>query len=128
MFGNAKITVKGRLGKDVELRQVGQGTDLARTTMAVDQGKKSDNKPAMWLQLKAWKYGARLLAAYSKGDSVIVYGELEEESWQAKGGTDKKTLTVNVEWVAKQVFPERESEAHSDYSYPENDSDEPVPF
>jgi len=71
-----KITIVGRLGKDVELRYTPDGKAVASFSVAVDDGF-GENKKTIWLRVSVWEKQAETCNQYlHKGSLVLVEGRL----------------------------------------------------
>ncbi|MEI6747324.1 MAG: single-stranded DNA-binding protein [Methylococcaceae bacterium] len=88
----------GSLGRDAELKQVGGGSVLNfAVANSIGFG---DKKTTLWLYCALWGKRAESVAQYLvKGQSVFVSGELSTREYQAKDGTLKTTLALNVSVV-----------------------------
>lgn len=93
-------TLIGNLTKDVELRQVGNGTSVARFTLAVQRQFKNANgeKETDFIQCQAWKKTAELLAQYcQKGSKIAVRGSIRTGSYEKDGARVYTTEVVAEE-------------------------------
>ena len=94
-MGFARINIMGNLTRDVELRDAG-GTPLASFSIAVNK-KYKDKETVSFIDCKAWGKTGELIAQYfGKGKAIHVTGEIEQENWEAKDGTKRSKLVVNV--------------------------------
>lgn len=92
-----RVEIIGNLGKDAELKVVGQGTDVLNFSVAAKGGKKDDE--AEWFRCALFGKRATAIAEYmKKGQKVFVRGEVKLRRWESNGksGTD---LDVNVDEV-----------------------------
>ena len=93
----------GRLTRDVELKTVGNGTNLANFTIAVDKRYKSknDNQPtADFIPVSAWRKTADFVSQYfGKGKQVYVRGALETYSYEGSDGNKRYGFRINAEEV-----------------------------
>lgn len=92
-----RVEIIGNLGKDAELKVVGQGTDVLNFSVAA-KGSKKDSE-AEWFRCALFGKRAVSLAEYlKKGQKVFVRGEFGLRKWEnnGKSGTD---LDVNVDEV-----------------------------
>jgi single-strand DNA-binding protein len=86
------ITIAGVLGKDPELKQVGQDQVLS-FTVADSQGKE---KPTLWWNCQMWGKRATTLQQYmTKGQKVTVSGNIQMREYTDKDG-NKKYITEIV--------------------------------
>lgn len=95
-----KVTLIGNLGKDPELKTVGQGTSVCSFTVACaekwkDKATGQMNEKTEWVNVTAWRDLAEIVKKYcSKGDKVYVEGRLETQSWADKTTGEKKYKTI----------------------------------
>ncbi len=104
MFLNS-VTVEGRLGKDPEMKTTAQGKKIAKVSMAIYQGKE---KQPMWVQVAAWEKMADCLMECVKGDSIVVIGDLGQDTWKDKDGADRTAVVINVRGFSHASRPQRQ--------------------
>lgn len=93
------ITIAGQLGKDAELKNVGQDKVLI-FSVADSQGKE---KPAIWWRCNLWGKRAESLGQYLlKGQSITVSGVITEREYTDKDGITRKAQEVRVNDIALQ--------------------------
>ena len=93
------ISIAGVLGKDPELKQVGQDQVLS-FTVADSQGKE---KPTLWWNCQMWGKRATTLQQYmAKGQKVTVSGNVQMREYTDKNGDKKTAMDVRVNDVALQ--------------------------
>jgi single-strand DNA-binding protein len=93
------LTIAGVLGKDPELKQVGQDQVLS-FTVADSQGKE---KPTLWWNCQMWGKRATSLQQYmAKGQKVTVSGNVQMREYTDKNGDKKTAMDVRVNDVALQ--------------------------
>jgi single-strand DNA-binding protein len=93
------LTIAGVLGKDPELKQVGQDQVLS-FTVADSQGKE---KPTLWWNCQMWGKRATTLQQYmAKGQKVTVSGNIQMREYTDKDGNKKTAMDVRVNDVALQ--------------------------
>jgi len=89
------FTFHGRLGKDSELRQVGD-TSVLNFSVANDTGF-GEKKVSTWYNCALWgKQGERLEQYLVKGKAVFIAGELQPRPYTSKDGLDKLSLDVRI--------------------------------
>ena len=94
------ITITGNLGKDAELRSLGDGTPVASFSVADNQGK---DKPAIFWNCSLFGKRAQSLQQYLlKGQQVTVIGSVSEREWTDKDGQKRKSMDVRVNDIALQ--------------------------
>ena len=93
-----KITIMGRLTKDVELRRTGTGVAVASFTIACDRDfadKQSGQKETDFFDVVAWRQTGEFVSKYfSKGRMIVVSGRLENRSWTDKDGNKRRTTEI----------------------------------
>lgn len=99
MAGINKVIIVGNLGADPEIKAVGQGTNVARLSVATSEswvdknGQKQERTE--WHRITVWGKLAELCGKYlSKGRQVYVEGKLQTRSWEDNG--QKKYATEIV--------------------------------
>ena len=93
------LTVAGQLGKDSELKQIGQDQVLS-FSVADSQGRE---KPTIWWNCQLWGKRATSLQQYlTKGQSVTVTGSVSQRTYTDKNGVEKISTDVRVNDVALQ--------------------------
>lgn len=94
-----RVEIIGNLGKDSELKAVGDSSVL-NFSVAAKGGKKDDE--AVWFRCALWGKRAESLAEYlKKGAKVFVRGEMKLRSWTSgdKSGTDLEVGVDEIELV-----------------------------
>jgi single-strand DNA-binding protein len=87
-----------RVGRDPELKQVGQN-DLLAFTAASTTGF-GEKKSTLWMACSIWgRQGVALSPYIKKGSQIMVSGELSESKYTAKDGTEKTKLELRVSTV-----------------------------
>jgi single-strand DNA-binding protein len=93
------ITIAGQLGKDSELKQVGQDQVLS-FAVADSQGRE---KPTIWWNCQLWGKRATSLQQYlMKGQAVTVSGSVSQRTYTDKNGQERVSQDVRVNDVALQ--------------------------
>lgn len=99
-----KIIIMGNLGKDAELKIVGE-TAVLKWTLAVTETWKKDGEKkekTNWFNVELWGTRAKSLAQYlTKGTKLLVEGSVDFQTYEKDG--EKKYFTVvkalNVEFA-----------------------------
>lgn len=98
------ITAHGNLGKDPELKNVGQN-QVASFSLAVRTGKDETT----WMNCAVWGKRAQTAAEYlRKGAKITIAGQGKLNSYTTQDGTEKQSLNVNV---TDFTLPAREANA-----------------
>lgn len=102
------ITITGNLGRDAEIKQVGE---QAVCTFSVGDSQGRD-KPTIWWNCSLWgKRGESLSQYLGKGQQVTVIGNISEREWTDKEGNPRKSMDVKVIDVALQGGKREEKDA-----------------
>ena len=108
MAGDTTITVIGNLTADPELRFTPSGAAVANFTVASTprmfdrQSNEWKDGEALFLRCSVWKEAAENVAeSLSKGARVVVYGRLDQRSWENQEGERRS----KVEIIADEVAP-----------------------
>lgn len=128
------ITVAGQLGKDSELKQIGQDQVLS-FSVADSQGRE---KPTIWWNCQLWGKRATSLQQYlTKGQAVTVTGSVSQRTYTDKNGVEKISQEVRVNDVAlqggkrdeaqRQAAPQRQ-QAQKPQGSGFDDMDDDIPF
>lgn len=99
------VSIMGRLVRDPELKTAGQnGASVVRFTIAVDRnfkGKNEADKQADFFDCVAWRQTAEFVDKYfSKGNLIIVNGELQTRTWDSDDGVKRKATEI----LARNVY------------------------
>ncbi|ACT65676.1 predicted protein [Cyanophage PSS2] len=91
----ATINILGRLGKDPEVKFFDSGNCVAKFTIGDVAGRKDD--PTNWFDCEIWGKRAQLLGdTVSKGQRLMVSGDIKTETWTAKDGGNRSKQVVRV--------------------------------
>jgi single-strand DNA-binding protein len=127
------ITIAGRIGRDAETRNAGEGT-VTSFTVAVDQRNGRD-KTTNWWRVSIWgKRGDSLCQYLRKGDNITVAGEFSLSEYEGKAQLNIRANEVALQG-SKGEAPER-GERKQSYSEPAGnaggfddlDDDSDLPF
>ncbi len=100
-----RIQGHGRLVADPELKTVGSSRQVANMRIAAHNKKGKDGKSeALFIDVEAWEdLGVNCAAELRKGDTLVVVGRLQEDSWTNKEGEGRKKSKITADDVAKAV-------------------------
>lgn len=133
------ITIVGNLTSDPELRYTQSGQAVANFTVAstprVKEGDQWVDGEAMFVRCTVWReYAENVADTLSKGMRVVVTGRLSVKTYQAKDGTERSSLKLDVDEVGPSLRYATASVARgAANSQPRpvpqgSDSDNPYPF
>lgn len=97
---NTTVTFAGNLVEDPELRFTTNGTPVGSFRVAVNRRTKNTagdwvDAPATFHNVKVWGQPAEnTLESLSRGDRVLVHGQVETEAWDHEGKTYTKDVVV----------------------------------
>lgn len=112
-----KVIFTGNLGKDPEMSFTPNGNAVTKFSLAVGQGK---DKPAMWLNVEAWKQLAEQCnSKLAKGTRIEIEGRLVQDQWE-KDGQKRYALKV----VAQTVRLLKKSEGKTASGFIDEDGDD----
>lgn len=96
------ITIMGRMVRDPEIRQTGNGTSVCNFTLAVDRDYADDNgdRETDFIDCVVWAHTADFVGKYfSKGDLMAVNGRLQLRDWEDKDGNRRRVAEIKVDNV-----------------------------
>lgn len=107
-MAGASVTVAGNLTAAPELRYTQNGVAVASFTVAHTKRRRDpqtnewrDVGETLFLRCSAWReLGENAAASLSKGDKVIVTGELEQRSYDTSEGEKRTVVECRVDVVA----------------------------
>lgn len=88
----------GRLVRDPEIRAVGNGTNAANFTLAVERDYAKDGqKETDFIDCVAFRQTADFISKYfTKGRMMAVVGRLQIRNWTDKNGNNRKSAEIVV--------------------------------
>lgn len=106
MAGETVITIIGNLTSDPEVRTIGNGSNVASFTIASTprvfnrQSNQYEDGAALFMRCSAWRDLADHCAhSLSKGMRVIATGRLQQRSYQAKDGSQRTIIDMQVDEI-----------------------------
>src|SRR5690554_3987557 len=112
-----KVSLIGRITKDLELRRTNTNLAYCKFTLAVNR-MFSKNNEADFINCVAWKKTAENLVKYmGKGSRIGVVGAIQTGSYQNQNGQKVYTTEVNVSEVE---FLDTKAETQNNNNYQEN--------
>lgn len=100
MAGVNKVILLGRLGKDPEVKNLGNGTAVANFSLATSETYKDKTtgekkETTEWHNIVLWRALAEIAQKYlHKGDMVYIEGKLRTRSWEKDGVTRYVTEVI----------------------------------
>ena len=111
-----KTILCGNLTKAPELRETPNGKSVATFSLAVkrDYGEETD-----FFNIVVWGKNGENCAKYlDKGSKVLVVGQLQNRSYEAKDGSKRTVTEINASEVEFLTFKEREDTVTAKYERP----------
>lgn len=97
-----RVSVIGRITKDIEVKQTSGGNAVCSFTVAVDRKFKdqSGNKQTDFLPCTAWRKTAELIGQYfHKGSRIAISGSLQTRSYEDQSGRKVNVVEILVEEI-----------------------------
>ncbi|MFN7975691.1 MAG: single-stranded DNA-binding protein [Acidobacteriota bacterium] len=96
-----KAIILGNLGRDPEIKYMGDGRPVARFTVATSEswtGKDGEKKEKTeWHRIVVWGKLAEICAEYlKKGRQVYLEGRIETRTWEDREKNQRTTTEINV--------------------------------
>ncbi len=126
-----RASFNGALGRNAEVKTVGDNI-VTKFSVANNTGY-GDKKKTVWVDCDLWgKRGEKLANYLIKGQSVLIYGEIELHEYQAKDGTNKALLRCRVNDLellgSKKDHEKSDEPAAYNSAAPAADMNDDIPF
>jgi len=97
-----RVTLIGRLTRDIELRHTGNNQAVANLGLAIGRKYKTQSgeqrEETTFVDCEAWGKQGEILSQYlKKGDPVFLEGRLKLDQWQDRDGNKQSKIRVVVE-------------------------------
>lgn len=122
-MSNPNIILSGRIGTDIESKQMTDGTMKAKFRIITSDRRKNDygqweDKDTSGWTVVAWgNLATKAIAHLSKGDPVTVQGTIKEVSWLDQDGNKKKStetraseISINLHALKSEEIVERDDD------------------
>lgn len=100
---NNSVTLVGNLTRDPELKYTATGTALVNTGLAWNRRYQKDGEwqeEVSFFNLTIWgEMGENVAASLGKGSRVIVFGSLQQRSWETDEGEKRSVIDVKVDSI-----------------------------
>lgn len=108
MSNDNAVTIIGTLTRDPEIRFTPSGATLVKFSIArntrVKNGDKWEDGPAQFYDVVAWNQLAENVGeSLQKGHRVIVFGELNYQSWETDSGDKRSKVEIKAEAVGPEL-------------------------
>jgi single-strand DNA-binding protein len=98
-MSSSAITIVGNLTREPELKFLNSGHAVCRFSVAVNR-KVKDVEQSSFFECDAFGTVAENVAnSLTKGNRVIVFGELVQRSWKTEAGENRSVTEIKVEAV-----------------------------
>lgn len=116
-----KITIQGRITKDIELGHSQSGNAYARFSVAVDRRiRKDEERKTDFFDCVAFGKTAEFIEQYfHKGDGILINGRMESNQWKDKDGNNRLSWSVSIDDVE---FPLGKKNGGDSNSTPESNN------
>lgn len=92
------VVITGRLTRDVELRSLDSGTNMANFGVAVERNyvsRDTNERQADFFNVVAWRGTADFVAKYfKKGDMIAIDGSLQSRQYTDKDGNNRTAIDI----------------------------------
>jgi single-strand DNA-binding protein len=123
-----KIILVGRIGRDAELRATPKGTQVAETSVAVDDLAKKKPEGGFeteWYRIKVWGRQAETLSPMLlKGNLVLVEGRLSIRTYEDRDKRNRYSAEVSADRVVLLGSPGGQRTSMSRESHPVDELDQ----
>jgi single-strand DNA-binding protein len=122
-----------RIGSDPELRFIPSGKAVLTFSAASSTGF-GDKQKTLWLRATYWNNAEKMKEFLVKGNQISITGELSQTEYQAKDGSTKTSLDLNVHSIdlvgSKKEGGQAPQQAPQPRQAPANDLpfDDDIPF
>ena len=95
------VTLVGNMTRDPELRYTANGVPVASYGLAWNRKDKDDQDIASFFDVTCWRDLAEHVAeSLGKGTRVVVYGRIEQDTWENSDGEKRSKVKVVAEEIA----------------------------
>ena len=101
MADDNTVTIVGNMTRDAELRYTASGVAVTEFGVAWNSKDRDGNESVSFFDVTCWRELAELVAeSLGKGNRVIVYGRLDQYTWETKDGDKRSKVRVMADDVA----------------------------
>ena len=94
------VTIVGNMTRDAELRYTASGVAVTEFGVAWNSKDRDGNESVSFFDVTCWRELAEHVAeSLGKGNRVIVYGRLDQNTWETKDGDKRSKVRVMAEDV-----------------------------
>jgi single-stranded DNA-binding protein len=106
---NNQITVTGNVGREAELREVGETGTVASFPLAVYRSGKGEKATTDWFKITAWHDLARGASTLRKGDRVIVMGQMKADVKENPDGSKITYYSILAREIGLDISVQKEA-------------------
>ncbi len=117
-----KVILIGNLGADPEIKEMADGTKMAKFSIATTetyknkQGERVSNTD--WHNIVLWRGVAQVAEQYlKKGDSVLIEGKIKNRSWEDENGIKKYATDIQGDNMT--MLGSKRDQSNQGYQAPE---------
>lgn len=109
-MSNPNIVLSGRIGTDIESKQMTDGTMKAKFRIITSDRRKNeygqweDKDTSGWTVVAWGNLATKAIANLSKGDPVTVQGTIKEVSWLDPQGNKKKSTETRASEISINLY------------------------
>lgn len=109
-MSNPNIVLSGRIGTDIESKQMTDGTMKAKFRIITSDRRKNeygqweDKDTSGWTVVAWGNLATKAIANLSKGDPVTVQGTIKEVSWLDQEGNKKKSTETKASEISINLY------------------------
>jgi single-strand DNA-binding protein len=109
---SAPITIKGRVGKDLDIKFTKTGTAFVSMSVVTNTRKKVNEEwqdaDTSWWECKAFSGLAEAIVdQVHRGDLVTITGMIKQTNWVDQHGNKRSSYEILIDSIGKQVTPEK---------------------
>ena len=95
------VTIVGNMTRDAELRYTASGVAVTEFGVAWNSKDRDGNESVSFFDVTCWRELAEHVAeSLGNGNRVIVYGRLDQNTWETKDGDKRSKVRVMADDVA----------------------------
>ena len=122
-----KVILIGNLGADPEIREMPDGTKMAKFSIATTEKYKNKQGELIsntdWHNIVLWRRSAEVAEQYlKKGDSVLIEGKIKNRSWEDENGIKKYATDIQGDSMTMLGSRRDDSPSQMGYTPPNNTS------
>ena len=92
------VALTGRLTADPELKEFGEGKQVANFSLAVNEYKKGDGDAVSFVPVTVWNKTAEVAKNFlTKGSQVAIKGRLQQQRWEQPDGQKRSKIQIVCE-------------------------------